>query len=78
MVEIDEALAGSNLVRAAEIGHRMRPAASAVGALSFAALCHRLEGLGEDGGIDLVAQMAALLEHLPHYIAQQLDASGSD
>ncbi|MDC8756427.1 CHASE domain-containing protein [Janthinobacterium fluminis] len=78
LVEMDQAMERGDLVRLAELGHRTKSSARAVGAMSFAALCHALEGIKHDGdpalARQLVAQMPPLLERLKGHIAQELTA----
>ncbi|GGB87375.1 CHASE domain-containing protein [Pseudoduganella buxea] len=78
MEEIDEALAHQDLARLAELGHRIKSSARAVGAHSFAELCLALERLRKGGGIDearaIVGHMRPLLEQLDEHIGDELEA----
>ena len=79
IAEVNEALGRADLVRAGELGHRIKSSAKAVGAMSFAALCLQLEQQGPQGTVDearaLVAQMVALHQRLTEHIAQEMAAS---
>ena len=73
---IREAQARDERQRLAELGHRLKSSARAVGAMSFAALCAELEGLNEAGSADhakaLVARMAVLLDELGAHIEREV------
>ncbi len=77
--ELDEAIARADLARVADLGHRIKSSAKAVGAMRFAEQCRRLEDLREDRDAGqaraIVARMAALLEQLDRHIAQELAGS---
>ncbi|NRR32021.1 CHASE domain-containing protein [Oxalobacteraceae bacterium] len=74
--EIDAALAEDDVVHLAELGHRIKSSARAVGAMSFADLCLALEHVRHDAdpgrARQLVEQMHALLALLREHIAQEL------
>jgi two-component system sensor histidine kinase/response regulator len=74
--EIELATARGELERVAELGHRIKSSARAVGALSFAQLCARLEGLQKDGDPGeaeaILAQMKILLVTLAEHIAGEI------
>jgi two-component system sensor histidine kinase/response regulator len=76
MVEINEAVARADIGRVAELGHRLKSSAKAVGALGFADLCEALERLSGDaaGGAAarLTADMSALLARLDEHIEQRV------
>ncbi len=71
-----EAVALGDLARAADIGHRMKAAARAVGAMDFAHLCQLLEQLRAGGSVAdagaLLARMLALREALAAHMAAEL------
>jgi CheY-like chemotaxis protein/HPt (histidine-containing phosphotransfer) domain-containing protein len=81
LAEVSEALDRSNLERAADLGHRIKSSARAVGAGSFAALCTRLETVRTGSSVEaaraIVAEMYALLDQLKEHIATELSASVS-
>jgi two-component system sensor histidine kinase/response regulator len=70
MLEIDAALAHGDLERVAQLGHRLKASARAVGAAGFAQLCLALEELPQDaaGAGVLTARMAELLARLDEHI----------
>ncbi len=74
--EIELSIARGELGRVAELGHRIKSSARAVGALSFAHLCARLEGLQKDGdpaeADAVLAQMKILLVKLADHIAGEI------
>ncbi|UGQ49002.1 CHASE domain-containing protein [Massilia endophytica] len=74
--EVDEALRRGDNVRLSELGHRIKSAARAVGAMSFAALCLELEQLPADGdpgqAQEIVARMHSLLERLKQQIPAEM------
>jgi CheY-like chemotaxis protein len=74
--DIGEAVAQGDMERAADIGHRMKSSARAVGAMDFAQLCLQLEqlrvgGAAADAAV-LLARMLALREQLAEHMAQAL------
>jgi two-component system sensor histidine kinase/response regulator len=76
LADIGEALERGDVERAAEIGHRMKASARAVGAMDFAQLCHLLEqlrvgGAAADAGA-LLARMLELREVLAEHMALEL------
>ncbi len=74
--EIELAIARGELARVAELGHRIKSSARAVGALSFAHLCARLEAMQKDGdpaeADAILAQMKVLLVTLADHIAGEI------
>jgi two-component system sensor histidine kinase/response regulator len=74
--EIELATARGELARVAELGHRIKSSARAVGAMSFAQLCARLEALQKDGDPSeaeaILAQMKVLLVTLADHIAGEI------
>jgi len=78
MDEVDEALAQGDLARLAELGHRIKSSARAVGAYSFAELCLALERLRKGGQIDearaIVVHMRPLLDRLAAHLGAELEA----
>jgi len=78
MDEVDEALAQGDMARLAELGHRIKSSARAVGAYSFAELCLALERLRKGGQIDeahdIVMHMRPLLDQLAAHLGAELEA----
>jgi two-component system sensor histidine kinase/response regulator len=76
MAEIDAALAQADLVRLAELGHRIKSSSRAVGAMQFGNLCLALEQVRKDADTanarQLVEQMRTMLGVLDEHIAQEL------
>jgi signal transduction histidine kinase/CheY-like chemotaxis protein/HPt (histidine-containing phosphotransfer) domain-containing protein/CHASE1-domain containing sensor protein len=76
LVEIDQALAQDDLVQLSELGHRIKSAARAVGAMQFGNLCYALEQVRNDADTDnarrLVQQLHAMLAVLDLHIEQEL------
>jgi signal transduction histidine kinase/HPt (histidine-containing phosphotransfer) domain-containing protein/CHASE1-domain containing sensor protein/ActR/RegA family two-component response regulator len=76
LVEIDAALAQGDLAQLSELGHRIKSAARAVGAMRFGNLCLALEKVRKDpdtaNAAQLVRQMHAMLAVLNGHIAQEL------
>jgi PAS domain S-box-containing protein len=76
MEEVNQAMAANDMARLAELGHRIKSSARAVGAMSFAELCLALEHLHSDAAPaeaqHIVEQMQALLDVLKDHIAQEL------
>ena len=76
LADAAEALAQDDLERAADIGHRLKASAKAIGAMDFAHLCARLEqqrvgGALADAGA-LLERLAALREELVRHMAMEL------
>jgi two-component system sensor histidine kinase/response regulator len=67
MVDIDEALARGDSERLADLGHRLKSSARAVGAMGFACLCETLEA--QRGGVDM-AQAAPVVTRLGELLAE--------
>ncbi len=74
--EMDEALEMEDLAHLAELGHRTKSAARAVGAMQFGNLCHALEQVRHDSDTvnarRLVQELHAMLSVLDQHIAQEL------
>ncbi|NYE59705.1 signal transduction histidine kinase/CheY-like chemotaxis protein/HPt (histidine-containing phosphotransfer) domain-containing protein [Duganella sp. 1224] len=74
--EMDEALAMEDLAHLAELGHRTKSSARAVGAMQFGNLCHALEQVRQDSDTAnarrLVQDMHAMLAVLDQHIEQEL------
>jgi len=78
--EMDEALEMEDLAHLAELGHRTKSAARAVGAMQFGNLCYALEQVRNDSDTHsdtdsarrLVQQLHAMLSVLDQHIAQEL------
>ena len=77
LVEIEAALAARDLKRLAELGHRIKSSARAVGALAFAELCIALERLKPQddpaGAARIVAHMGPMLDRLQRFIDEELE-----
>ncbi|MFL6660312.1 MAG: CHASE domain-containing protein [Massilia sp.] len=75
MHEIEEALAVADYQRLAELGHRLKSSAKAIGAFPFGELCFGLEKLDPAHGVevaqDLVARMVVMLGELGEHIANR-------
>ena len=80
LLEMEQALALEDIKRLADLGHRTKSSALAVGANAFAALCLALEGLRRGGDLPqaraLLAQMAPALAQVAEEIS--LDFANSD
>jgi two-component system, sensor histidine kinase and response regulator len=78
MAEVNQAMSEGDMTRLAELGHRIKSSARAVGAMSFAELCLALEHLPPDAAPaqaqHIVGQMQPLLDLLKDHIAQELTA----
>lgn len=76
MLEIEEALARGDMTTLATLGHRMKSAARAVGAMGFAEHCQALEHHDSDYGLEqaneTVCKLRALLEQIRKQISIQL------
>jgi signal transduction histidine kinase/CheY-like chemotaxis protein/HPt (histidine-containing phosphotransfer) domain-containing protein/CHASE1-domain containing sensor protein len=74
--ELDEALEMEDLAHLAELGHRIKSSARAVGAMQFGNLCYALEQVRNDTGMAnarrLVQELHAMLAVLDHHIEQEL------
>ncbi len=81
LADVSEALDRADVERMADLGHRIKASAKAVGAMRFAGLCQDLERLRDGGTMDqartLVANMYALLDQLNEHIAHELTESAS-
>ena len=78
LAEVDEALGRGDSKRLAELGHRIKSSARAVGAMSFAELCLALERLKPDAPPQeaqaIVSHMHLMLERLKTQIAGEMSA----
>ncbi|WP_348698652.1 CHASE domain-containing protein [Duganella fentianensis] len=74
--ELDAALAQQDYAQLAELGHRIKSSARAVGAMRFGALCLALEQLRHEGELAtatlLVQQLHAMLAQLEALMTQEL------
>ncbi len=81
MVEIEDALAQADNARLADLGHRLKSSARAVGAMSFAQLCEALEAQRGDADMDqarpIVARLSVLLELLADHIEREVALPGA-
>ena len=81
MDEIGMALARGDLDRAADLGHRLKSSAGAVGALGFSSLCAELEALREGGSLEaaqlLAARMETQLERLDQHVRRTVAEPGA-
>jgi PAS domain S-box-containing protein len=79
LAELSEALDRQDLSRAADLGHRIKSSARAVGAMSFGDLCLALEGFRNGGTVQearaIVDQMYPLLDRLRTHIVAELSAT---
>jgi HPt (histidine-containing phosphotransfer) domain-containing protein len=79
LAEIGAAVEAGDMERAADIAHRIKSSARAVGAMDFAQLCLQLEQLRVTGtpadAAALLARMLALREQLAGHMAQELGES---
>ena len=79
LVELHEALDRGDLVRVADLGHRVKSSARAVGAMGFAQMCLELEGMRENGSVEtaraLLMRMDAMLDVLSEHVALELTVS---
>jgi two-component system sensor histidine kinase/response regulator len=76
LADVRGALERADIERAADIGHRMKASARAVGAMDFAQLCHQLEQLRVGGAVAeagaLLERMTGLREQLAEHMALEL------
>jgi HPt (histidine-containing phosphotransfer) domain-containing protein len=81
LAEMATALERSELTRLADLGHRTKSSARAVGAMGFAELCLALERFRERGTLEearaIVNRMVELHERLRHHIATDLVMTAS-
>ncbi len=79
LVELHEALDRGDLPRVADLGHRIKSSARAVGAMGFAQMCQELERMRDNGTVEgaraLLTRMDALLDVLSDHVAQELTVS---
>lgn len=79
--DIGVALEAGDVERAADLGHRLKSSARAIGAMGFADLCAALEAARADAGTDaaraLAGRMAELLMRLAEHIEQEVAAPGN-
>ena len=80
LVEMEQALALEDLKRLADLGHRTKSSALAVGANAFAALCLALEGLRHGGDLPQARALMAAMGPALARVAEQisLDFANSD
>jgi PAS domain S-box-containing protein len=75
LAEIGDAAGEGDLERLADLGHRTKSSAKAVGAMRFAALCHALEGFRNSddlpAALRVVDQLQPLLDLLSEQIMQE-------
>ena len=76
LVELEDTIAEGDMERVADLGHRIKSSARAVGAMGFAQQCQQLEALREGGSAEqaraVAARMAAMLEALAGHVAMEL------
>jgi len=76
LVEVDAALAEGDMKLLGELGHRIKSAARAVGAMRFGSLCYALEQMRNEPdperAAQIVAQMHAMLPPLSEQIELEL------
>ena len=76
LLEVDAALAAQDLAQLAELGHRIKSAARAVGAMRFGNVCLALEQVRGDAdcirAAQLVQQLHDMLAVLERHIPQEL------
>ena len=81
MVEIEDALAHADNTRLADLGHRLKSSARAVGAMGFAQLCEALEAQRGDADMaqatPVVVRLSALLELLGEHIEREVALPGA-
>jgi HPt (histidine-containing phosphotransfer) domain-containing protein len=80
LAEMEQALALEDLKRLADLGHRTKSSALAVGANAFAALCLALEGLRHGGELPQARALMAAMGPALARVAEQisLDFANSD
>ena len=82
LAEIDSALAGNDLARAAAVAHRLKSSARAVGALGFAALCDEIErqpeGAAQARATALGARLRSIFARIDHQVTAELGARATD
>ena len=80
LAEMEQALALEDLKRLADLGHRTKSSALAVGANAFAALCLALEGLRHGGDLPQARALMAAMGPALARVAEQisLDFANSD
>ncbi|WP_426076539.1 CHASE domain-containing protein [Janthinobacterium sp. PSPC3-1] len=80
LAEMEQALALEDLKRLADLGHRTKSSALAVGANAFAALCLALEGLRHGGDLPQARALMAAMGPALAQVAEQisLDFANSD
>jgi len=72
LTEINEAAADGDLERLADLGHRTKSSARAVGALRFADLCHMLEGFRNSDDLPAALRIVDRLQPLLDVLAEQI------
>jgi CheY-like chemotaxis protein/HPt (histidine-containing phosphotransfer) domain-containing protein len=82
LAEIDVALAGGDLARAAAVAHRIKSSARTVGAISFGAVCAELEAQHERAALAqaraLTARLRSLHARLERQVGAELGARATD
>jgi len=76
LADLADAASRDDFTRMADLGHRLKSSARAVGAMRFAQLCEQLELLRDGGKAEqaqeLLASMALMLERLAAHVATEL------
>ncbi|OFJ46598.1 hybrid sensor and regulator [Janthinobacterium lividum] len=72
IAEMEQAMALEDLGRLADLGHRSRSSALAVGAHAFASLCLSIEGLRSGGDLQQARALLTALEPALAQVAQQI------
>lgn len=74
MAEMAQALQQQDLAQLAELGHRTKSSARAVGAVGFAALCEAMEALRHGGDLEQAACLLARMQPELDELARQIDS----
>ena len=72
IAEMEQAMALEDLGRLADLGHRSKSSALAVGAHAFASLCMSIEGLRLGGDLQQARALLAALEPALAQVAEQI------
>jgi two-component system sensor histidine kinase/response regulator len=72
LAEINEAAAEGDLERLADLGHRTKSSARAVGAMRFAARCHALEGFRNSDDLPAALRVVDRLQPLLDLLSEQI------
>jgi HPt (histidine-containing phosphotransfer) domain-containing protein len=82
IAELGQALDRNDAERVADLGHRIKSSARAVGAVSFGELCVALEDMRgsfePERARELVGRMYVLLDQLERHLAQELTVPEQD